>query len=162
MDAGKLSAGTDCLKWWVKVIVRSKIIEARLLIGTRLLNGRPRIRVLIKILKICVARQLGHPWWLNFLLSDHGPVHAAEPGVLLHIVCAVHHASEPLAQVLLEQARDQLAHVDGDLRREVEKAHCDPPVHLVRVLVVERRVACEHFEYEDAESPPVHAMIVTY
>ena len=131
-------------------------------IGTGLLNGRPRVRVLIKILKICVAGELGNPWWLNFLLSYHGPVDAAEPGVLLHIVRAVHHTSEPLAQILLQQTRDQLAHVDGNLRGEVEKANRDPPVNLVRVLVVERWVACKHFKNEDAEGPPVDPVIMTY
>ena len=141
---------------------RSKIIEARLFIGTGLLNGRPRVRVLIKILKIRVAGEFGDPRWLNFLLGYHGPVDTAEPCMLLHIVRAVHHTSEPLAQILLQQSRDQLTHVDRDLRREVEKAYRDPPVNLVRVLVIERWVARKHFKDEDAESPPVHSVIMTY
>ena len=81
--------------------------------------------------------------------------------MLLHVLSCVHHAPESLAQVLLEQARDELTHIDGDLRWEIEEANCDPTINFVWVLIVEGRVARQHFKDENAQRPPVHPMVVT-
>lgn len=141
-------------------LVYSKIIEDGLVLWARLLNRRARVGVLVEVLKVSVAGELRHPRWLDLLLDDHGPVDAAEPGVRLDVIRAVHHAAEALTQVLLEQARDELAHVHGDLCWEVEEAHRDPAVDLVGVLVVERWVAREHLKDQDSECPPVNAVVM--
>lgn len=78
----------------------------------------------------------------------------------LDVISCINHTSQPLGKVRLKQASDEFACIDRDLRREIKVANCNAPIHLVGVLIIERRIACQHLEDEDAESPPVDTVIM--
>ena len=90
----------------------SKVIEAGLILGAGLLDGRARVRILVEVLKVRAGSQLGYPWGLNLLGLDHGPVYSSKPDVTFDIFSGIDHAAEPLGKVGLQQARDQLSRIN--------------------------------------------------
>jgi len=81
--------------------------------------------------------------------------------MLLNVVRAIHHASKSLCKVLLEKIIDEYTSIHRNLCWEFEVAHRYPPINFVRILIIKRRIASQHFEYEDAKSPPINSMIMS-
>ena len=71
----------------------SKVFETGLVLSARLFDGRARVWVLIKVLKVGVAGKFGNPGRLDLLGGDHDPVDSPKPGVVLHVFGRVHHAA---------------------------------------------------------------------
>ena len=88
------------------LVLESKVIKACLALRAWLLNGSTRVRILVKVLKISVAGELGYPRRLDLLGFNHGPVDAAEPRVTFDVIGPVNHRAEALGQIRLKQPRN--------------------------------------------------------
>ena len=127
-----------------------------MLVGAWCLNGVTRIRVLVKVREVDIVGKLWYPWGLYLLLLHHVPIDATEPTMLLEVLCATFHATKTFSYILLQQTRHKLSCVDAELSGELEISNRDFSVHFIRVLVVKRRVASKHLEYQNSKCPPVN------
>mmetsp|Transcript_19673 Transcript_19673/g.46797 ORF Transcript_19673/g.46797 Transcript_19673/m.46797 type:complete len:388 (-) Transcript_19673:448-1611(-) len=77
-----------------------------------------------------------------------------EERVPLHVCSAL--ASEPLLRIAVQQSLEQRVRVAVEVRGKMQLLLLHSSRDLLRVLVVERVVACEHLPAQQPNRPPVH------
>ena len=107
--------------------------------------GVALIRILIKVLKVLIARQLRNPGWLNSFLLHNIPVDALEPRVRFNILCFVAKAAKSSCDVLFQKAYNQFTCRHGHILWEFVISYCNSSINLVRVRIIERRVPIRVF-----------------
>ena len=69
--------------------------------------------------------------------------------------------AEPLVPVLDEEPPDDVLGGGVEVGWPLHPARQDPLVYPEWIVVKERRISGQHLVYEDAQSPPVHRLVVT-
>ena len=78
--------------------------------------------------------------------------------MLLDVLCACLHVSQPLGPIVDQQPLDQVLRVLFHVLRPLELAGEDLFVDAEGVVIEEGRIAGKHLVDEDAKSPPVHCL----
>ena len=64
-------------------------------------------------------------------------------------------AAQAPVRIRLQKVADEFPRVEWDALGALIMADCNLPIHLIGVVIVERRVTCEHLEKEDTQRPDI-------
>ena len=78
-----------------------------------------------------------------------------------NIFSSILHVSQSLGPVGHQELLDQILRHGVDMPGPVDLSTQDLLVDPERIVVKEGRIAGQHLVYEDAQSPPVHRLVVT-
>ena len=118
------------------------------------------VLVLVKVARVCGARDLGDIRRLLALLEHLRPVGRLEEGRARDVAVATLERAESLARVGDKQLGDELTRALADERRVAHLVAEDLLINVHRVVGAKGRLADEHLKDQDAECPPVDGEVV--